>query len=64
MIIAVSSLSSYPPPPSRNTSLQQELVALRRKEEEDTRSLEEMAQKVESNLVATTVSILLIAYTL
>ncbi|XP_064398533.1 endosome-associated-trafficking regulator 1-like isoform X2 [Halichondria panicea] len=38
----------------RNTSLQQELVALRRKEEEDTRSLEEMAQKVESNLVATT----------
>ncbi len=40
----------------RNSSLEDEVVALRRKEKEDTRALEDMVQRVESNLVATTVS--------
>lgn len=41
----------------RNRSLKEQLKALRVKEAEDTKALEDMVQKVEENLVATTVSV-------
>ena len=40
----------------RNRSLKEQLKALRVKEAEDMKALEDMVQKVEENLVATTVS--------
>ena len=40
----------------RNVLLKIEVEALKKKEAEDTQALEDMVQKVESNLVATTVS--------
>ena len=41
---------------NRNRSLKEQLKALRVKEAEDMKALEDMVQKVEENLVATTVS--------
>ena len=40
----------------RNRSLKEQLKALRVKEAEDMKALEDMVQKVEENLVTTTVS--------